>query len=205
MVGLGSGRAAAAFARALGARIREGGLSGIRAVPTSLQIKTIAEGSGIQLVESDQVDRVDAAFDGADQIDADGYLVKGGGGALLRENILAGSAGKLVIMADETKFVEKISRSVPVEVHPHARRTASARIQEDLGGRPEVRTLDRGYPFFTESGNIVLDCDFGVVDDPGALSLGIIRIPGVIEAGIFARRADVIYKARAGGAFEVIR
>jgi len=202
VLGLGSGRAAAEFVRSLGRQIREKKLN-VRGVPTSLQIKVTAEESGVPLLEADQIGGVDVVFDGADQIDAAGYLVKGGGGALLRENILISSARKVVIMADRTKFVKRINRSVPVEVSPHARRTAAAAIGR-IGGRPSVRTLDSGYPFFTEGGNIILDCDFGVIDDPRRLSHRIIRIAGVMEAGLFTRRPDVIYKAKAGGRFEVI-
>lgn len=202
ILGLGSGRAAAEFVRSLGRHIRAEKLN-VRGVPTSLQIKAVAEESGVPLLETDQTGGVDVVFDGADQIDAAGYLVKGGGGALLRENILISSARKVVIMADRTKFVKRISRSVPVEVSPHARRTAAAAIGQ-IGGRPSVRTLDAGYPFFTEGGNIILDCDFGVIDDPRRLSQRIIRIAGVMEAGLFTRRPDVIYKAKGGGRFEVI-
>jgi len=201
-LGLGSGRAATAFVRTLGKYVKNRGLS-VRGIPTSLQIKAAAEESGIRLVEADQVEGIDVVFDGADQIDEDGFMVKGGGGALLRENILISSAKKVVIMADRTKFVKKINRAVPVEVHPSARRTAAAAIR-GIGGRPGLRTLDRGYPFFTENGNIILDCDFGTVRSPRQLSRRIIRIAGVVEAGIFARRPDVIYRAKAGGRFDII-
>lgn len=202
MLGLGSGRAATAFVKTLGKYVRSKNLS-VRGVPTSLQIKITSEENGIPLVETGEVEGVDVVFDGADQIDAEKFLVKGGGGALLRENILISSAKKVVIMADKTKFVKKINRTIPVEVHPHARKTAAAAIR-GIGGRPNLRTLDRGYPFFTENGNIILDCDFGTVKNPRQLSQQIIRIAGVVEAGIFARKPDVIYRARTDGRFDVI-
>jgi len=202
VLGLGSGRAATAFVKTLGKYVRSKNLS-VRGVPTSLQIKITSEENGIPLVETGEVEGVDVVFDGADQIDAEKFLVKGGGGALLRENILISSAKKVVIMADKTKFVKKINRTIPVEVHPHARKTAAAAIR-GIGGRPNLRTLDRGYPFFTENGNIILDCDFGTVKNPRQLSQQIIRIAGVVEAGIFARKPDVIYRARTDGRFDVI-
>jgi len=202
VLGLGSGRAATAFVKTLGKYVRSKNLS-VRGVPTSLQIKITSEESGIPLVETGEVEGVDVVFDGADQIDAEKFLVKGGGGALLRENILISSAKKVVIMADKTKFVKKINRTIPVEVHPHARKTAAAAVR-GIGGRPNLRTLDRGYPFFTENGNIILDCDFGTVKNPRQLSQQIIRIAGVVEAGIFARKPDVIYRARTDGRFDVI-
>ncbi len=202
VLGLGSGRAAAAFVRALGGHIKDEDLN-VRGVPTSLQIKITAEECGVPLIGADQVQAIDIVFDGADQIDDKKFLVKGGGGALLLENILISSAKKVVIMADRTKFVRKINRAIPVEVHPSARRTASAAIQR-IGGRPSLRALDRGYPFFTESGNVILDCDFGVVQDPRQLSERITGIAGVMEAGIFVRRPDVIYRAGIDGKFDIM-
>ena len=141
----------------------------IKGVPTSLQIKLIAEKAGIPLVESDQIDLIDVVFDGADQIDSQKYVIKGGGGALLRENILFSLAKKVVIMADKTKFVKNFTRTVPVEVHPLAR-TSVIQSTKKLGGTAQLRSLDKGYPFFTENGNIVLDCDFGVIKNPKTLS-----------------------------------
>lgn len=202
VLGLGSGRAATAFVRALGRHLRANGMD-VSGVPTSLQIKAVAEDSGVPLIEADRVGEIDAAFDGADQIDARGYMIKGGGGALLREGILIGCAKRVVIMADRTKFAKSLSRAVPVEVHPHARRSAAAAIR-GMGGAPSVRTAGRGYPFFTENGNIVLDCDFGTIRDPKRLSDRIIRVAGVMESGIFTKRPDIIYRAGAGGRFDVI-
>jgi ribose 5-phosphate isomerase A len=202
VLGLGSGRAATAFVKELGKYIKKKKLN-IRGVPTSLQIKLIAEQAGIHLISADQIEKIDVVFDGADQIDSKKYLIKGGGGALLRENILISSAGKVVIMADESKFVKNFTRTVPVEVHPFARNTVRKFIKK-LGGKPEIRTIERGYPFITENGNIIYDCDFGTIKNPGSLGLKIKQIPGVVEAGIFARRPDVIYKAKENGKFEII-
>ncbi|MEE8178369.1 MAG: ribose-5-phosphate isomerase RpiA [Nitrosopumilaceae archaeon] len=202
ILGLGSGRAATAFVKSLSSYLQEKNLK-IRAVPTSLQIKLIAEEGEIHLIEADQIEKIDVVFDGADQIDHQKYLIKGGGGALLRENILINAAKKVVIMADKSKFVKNFDRPVPVEVHPLARNTVTKSIRK-LGGKPKVRTIERGYPFITENGNVILDCDFGVIKKPKSLAQKIKQIAGVMEVGIFTRKPDVIYKAKTGGKFEII-
>ena len=202
VVGLGSGRAATTLVNSLSSLIKVKNYS-IRGVPTSLQIKLIAEKKGIPLLEADQTDHIDVVFDGADQIDSQRYVIKGGGGALLRENILFSLANKIVVMADESKFVKNFTRAVPVEVHPLARNLVTNAIKK-LGGKTELRSLDRGYPFFTENGNIILDCNFGVIKNPKILSQKIKQIPGVMESGIFIRKPDIIYRAMIGGKFEII-
>jgi len=202
VIGLGSGRAATALVKSLALLIKEKKFS-IKGVPTSLQIKLIAEKAGILVVESDQVDYIDIVFDGADQIDSQKFVIKGGGGALLRENILFSLAKKIVVMADKTKFVKNFTRAVPVEIHPLARNSVANSIQK-LGGKATLRSLDRGYPFITENGNIILDCNFGTIKNPKVLSQKIKQIPGVMESGIFLRKPDIIYKAKTGGKFEII-
>lgn len=202
ILGLGSGRAATAFVKALGQHIKERKLT-IKVVPTSLQIKLVAEQSGIHVIDAEQIQKIDVVFDGADQIDSQKNLIKGGGGALLRENILISSAKHVVIMADSTKFVKYFNRTVPVEVHPFARSTVKKFI-EKLGGKPNLRTIDRGYPFITENGNIIYDCDFGTIKTPKPLVQKIKQIPGVLEVGIFTRKPDVIYKAKENGKFEIL-
>ena len=202
IIGLGSGRAATAFVKSLAKLIKVKNYN-IKGVPTSLQIKLIAEKAGIPLVESDQLEFIDVVFDGADQIDSHKYVIKGGGGALLRENILFSLAKKVVIMADKTKFVKNFTRTVPVEVHPLARTSVIQSIKK-LGGTAQLRSLDKGYPFFTENGNIILDCDFGVIKNPKMLSQKIKGITGVLESGIFLRRPDVIYRAKIGGKYDIL-
>ena len=202
VIGLGSGKAATAFVKSLAKLIKIKNYN-IKGVPTSLQIKLIAEKAGIPLVESDQVDFIDVVFDGADQIDSQKYVIKGGGGALLRENILFSLAKKVVIMADKTKFVKNFTRTVPVEIHPLARNSVIQSIKK-LGGTSQLRSLDKGYPFFTENGNIILDCDFGVIKNPKILSQRIKGITGVLESGIFLRKPDVIYRAKIGGKFDIL-
>jgi ribose 5-phosphate isomerase A len=202
VIGLGSGRAATTLVNSLSSLIKVKNYN-IRGVPTSLQIKIIAEKRGIPLVEADQVDHIDVVFDGADQIDSKRYVIKGGGGALLRENILFSLANKIIVMADESKFVKNFTRVVPVEVHPLARNSIINAIKK-LGGKTELRSIDKGYPFFTENGNIILDCNFGVIKNPKILSQKIKQIPGVMESGIFIRKPDVIYRAMTDGKFEIV-
>lgn len=202
VLGLGSGRAATAFVKELDQHIKKKKLT-VKAVPTSLQIKLVAEQNGIHIISADQVQKIDVVFDGADQIDSQRNLIKGGGGALLRENILISSAKKVVIMADAAKFVKHFNRSVPVEVHPFARSMVKKFI-EKLGGKPHLRTIERGYPFITENGNIIYDCDFGTIKSPKTLAAKIKQVAGVVEVGIFVRKPDVIYKAREDGKFDIV-
>ena len=202
VIGLGSGRAATALVKSLSKLIKLKNYN-IRGVPTSLQIKLTAEKGGIPLVEADQVEHIDIVFDGADQIDSQKYVIKGGGGALLRENILFSLAKKVVVMADKTKFVKNFTRTVPVEVHPFARTSVTNSINK-LGGKVQLRSLDRGYTFFTENGNIILDCDFGTIKNPKVLTQKIKQTAGVLESGIFLRKPDVIYRAKTGGKFDVL-
>ena len=202
IIGLGSGRAATSLVKSLAKLIKLKNYS-IKGIPTSLQIKLVAEKAGIQLIESDQVNHIDIVFDGADQIDSQKYVIKGGGGALLRENILFSLAKKVVVMADKTKFVKNFTRTIPIEIHPLARNGAINSIKK-LGGESKIRSLDRGYPFFTENGNIILDSDFGTIKNPKMLTQKIKQIPGVLESGIFLRKPDIIYKAKTNGKFEII-
>ena len=202
IIGLGSGRAATAFVKSLSAFVKKNKLN-IRCIPTSLQIKLEAEKGKLHLMDT-ILDKIDIVFDGADQIDKGKNLIKGGGGALLRENILISAAKKVVIMADDSKFVTNFKRDVPVEVHPLARNTVTKSISK-IGGKPSIRTLDRGYPFVTENGNIILDCNFGVIKKPKLLQENIKKISGVLEVGIFTRKPDIIYKAKSNGKFDVIK
>ena len=202
IIGLGSGRAATAFVKSLSLFVKKKKLS-IKCIPTSLQIKLEAEKGKLHLMDT-ILDKIDIVFDGADQIDKAKNLIKGGGGALLRENILISTAKKVVIMADASKFVTNFKRDVPVEVHPLARNTVTKAISK-IGGKPSIRTFDRGYPFVTENGNIILDCNFGIIKKPKLLQESVKKISGVLEVGIFTRKPDIIYKAKSNGKFDVIK
>ena len=201
-IGLGSGRAATAFVKSLSLFVKKKKLD-VKCIPTSLQIKLEAEKGKLHLMDT-ILDKIDIVFDGADQIDRGKNLIKGGGGALLRENILINAAKKVVIMADESKFVTNFNRNVPVEVHPLARSIVTKHISK-IGGKSTIRTLDRGYPFITENGNIILDCNFGVIKKPKLLREKIEKIAGVLEVGIFTRKPDIIYKAKSNGQFDIIK
>ena len=202
VIGLGSGRAATALVKSLSAFVKSRDID-ITCIPTSMQIKLIAEKGNLPLIDAVQVDRIDVVFDGADQIDKNKFLIKGGGGALLKENILISAAKKVIIMADKTKFVTNFNRSVPIEIHPLARSIVSKKISE-IGGKPDLRSLDRGYPFVTENGNFILDSSFGTIKNPKTLRQKILNISGVLEVGIFTRKPDVIYRAKANGKFDVL-
>ena len=115
VIGLGSGRAATALVKSLSTLVKTKNLS-IKCVPTSMQIKLIAEDGNLELIDADQINKIDIVFDGADQIDKNKFLIKGGGGALLKENILISGAKKVIIMADKSKFVTNFNRTVPIEI-----------------------------------------------------------------------------------------
>ena len=117
VIGLGSGRAASVLVRSLSTFVKIKNLD-IKCIPTSMQIKLIAEKGNLSLIDADQIDKIDVVFDGADQIDKNKFLIKGGGGALLKENILISAAKKVVIIADKSKFITNLNKSIPVEVHP---------------------------------------------------------------------------------------
>ena len=200
VVGLGSGKTAGFIVREIA---RLPGKESIEFVPTSLQIKLEAEKSSLRIADENRIPDTDIVFDGADQIDSKFNMIKGGGGALLREKILISAAQKVVIVADASKFVQSFSRSVPIEVHPMARSVVSKKLLK-MGGQPALRTLDKGYPFITENGNIVLDTIFPSITDAKTKELELKNIAGVLEVGLFTRRADIYYKANIDGTFDTI-
>jgi len=202
VVGLGSGRAATVLVKSLSNYVKSKNFD-IKCVPTSMQIKLIAEKGGLSLIDIDQIDKLDIVFDGADQIDKNKFLIKGGGGALLKENILISAAKRVVIMADKSKFVKDFNKTIPVEIHPSSRKIITSNIVK-ISGKSTLRTLKRGYPFVTENGNLILDCDFGTIKNPKSLQEKISNMPGVLEVGIFTRKPDVIYKAKTNGKFEIL-
>ena len=179
IVGLGTGSTARYFIEGLGRRVREG--LEVRAVVTSDESRRLAEAAGIRI--GDRIDGgLDLAVDGADEIDPAINCVKGRGGALLREKIVAHASRRFVVVADESKLVGRLGRGpVPVEILPFLWEATSRSI-ESLGGRPELR-LAEGGPYQTDNGNLILDTTFGVVD--AGLGLALHAIPGVIEHGLF--------------------
>lgn len=201
VVGLGSGSTVSFIVREM-AKLPD--KRSIEFVPTSLQIKLEAEKSSLRLADESTIPDMDIVFDGADQIDSKYAMIKGGGGALLREKILISAAKKVVIVADASKFVESFSRSVPIEVHPMARSLLYKKLEETMNGRPTLRVLDKGYPYVTENGNLILDVLFPQITDVKKMELELKNIAGVLEVGIFTRIADIYYKANSDGSFEKI-
>ena len=200
VVGLGSGSTVGFIVREMGKLPDK---ESVEFMPTSLQIKLEAEKSSLRMANENMIPYTDIVFDGADQIDGEFNMIKGGGGALLREKILISAAKKVVIVADAAKFVQSFSRPVPIEVHPMARSVVWEKLVQ-MGGQPVLRTLDKGYPFVTENGNLILDASFPSLTDAKKMELKLKSIAGVIEAGVFTRRADIYYKAKDDGSFETI-
>jgi ribose 5-phosphate isomerase A len=183
LVGLGTGSTAAWAVRRLGAKVRAG--LRIRGVPTSEATRKLAETEGIPLLSLDDVDHLDLAIDGADEADHALDLIKGGGGALLREKVIASLARRFVVIADASKLVDRLGAfPLPVEIIPFAKHPVARRIQ-DLGGKPELRMSPKGGPFVTDNGNWVLDCRFGAIGDAKGLAGKLDGIPGVAEHGLF--------------------
>lgn len=201
VIGLGSGSTVAVIVREMAKLPNKKTLEFVAA---SLQIKREAEKSGLKLVDENRIPDIDIVFDGADQIDSKFCMIKGGGGALLKEKILISAAKKVVILAVSNKFVEAFSRSIPIEVHPFARSIVGIKL-ENTGGIPKLRTIEKDYPFITENGNIVLDTTFTSLADVQKKELELKGIAGVLEVGLFTRRADVYYKAKSNGSFEIIK
>ncbi|MBB6647895.1 ribose-5-phosphate isomerase RpiA [Halobellus ruber] len=191
VVGLGSGSTAAYAIRAIG-RATADGLT-VRGIPTSFDSRRLARESGIPICSLGEVDGVDVAIDGADRIDADHHLIKGGGAAHAREKVVDAAADRFVVVADPSKTVETLSHPVPVEVLPEAY-AAVERDVEDLGGGATLRRGEaKDGPVVTDNGNLVLDCAFGRIDDPRGLARRLSGVPGVVEHGLFVDLADTVY------------
>ncbi len=186
VVGLGTGSTAAHAIRAIGER----GLD-VEGVPTSYQSRQLAIDAGIPLTTLEEASG-DLAIDGADQ-GAVPARVKGGGAAHAREKYVDASADRFVVVADPSKETETLDFPVPVEVLPDARTVVAERVR-GLGGEPELRAAERkDGPVVTDNGNLVLDCEFGALHDPGEVAAGLSELPGVVEHGLFVGLADAIY------------
>ncbi len=199
VVGLGSGSTAAYVVEEIGRLIREEGLQ-VLGVPSSSQAMIVAVQSGVPLTTLDEHPVLDLDIDGADEVDGKLDMIKGGGGALTREKIVATAAKQVVIVADETKLVEKLGAfKVPVEVFPFALATATAEIKK-LGGTPFLReSKGKVGAVVTDNGNYILDVDFGLISDAEELNRRLKLVPGVIETGLFIGLADVVYLAKPDG------
>ena len=201
VIGLGSGPMTVEIVREISRLTHKANL---QCITTSTQIKLEAEDGDLKVGAEDLITRLEVVFDGADQVDRDGNMIKGGGGALLREKIFHSAAKTLVITAESPKYVESFSRSVPIEVHPFARHVVQKKL-EDLGGEPRLRMLDEGYVYVTENGNFILDTMFRSLSEVESKEVELKSIAGVLEVGLFTRHADMYYKAKEDGSFETIR
>ncbi len=191
VIGLGTGSTAEFAIRALAERVATG--LKIVGVPTSRQSEMLARSGGLPLTDLQSVDRVDLTIDGADEIDPRTLAVlKGRGGALVREKLVASASESLLIIADSTKVVERLGSEhpVPVEVLPFGWRIPAKRLTE-LGGTVRLRTISPGTsPFVTDNGNLILDVEFAPIDDPERLASSIKAITGVVDHGLFIHLAD---------------
>jgi ribose 5-phosphate isomerase A len=188
VVGLGTGRAAAMFVRALARRI-EGGLT-IRGVPTSVKTAELARELSVPLTTLDAIERIDLDVDGADEVDPELDLIKGHGGALLRERVVASISTTFMVIVGEEKLVPRLGAkmSVPVEVVPFAVPVVRARLL-NLGATVELRK-EESEPFESDNGNHILDATFARIDNPVDLEQRIDAIAGVVDNGLFIGMAD---------------
>jgi len=200
IVGLGSGSTAAYAIQEIGRLIQQDNLR-ILAVPSSSQAKYLAVQYGVPLTTLDEHHIIDLTIDGADEVDNKFDMIKGGGGALTREKIIASAAKQVVIIADETKLVKKLGTTfrVPVEVLPFGLATAMVSIKK-LGGNPLLREgKGKVGAVVTDNGNYIVDVDFGPIDNAEKLNQQIKLIPGVIETGLFIGLANIVYLGKSEG------
>jgi ribose 5-phosphate isomerase A len=187
-LGLGTGSTAAWFVRLLGERVRQG--LRVRGVPTSEATAKLAAELGIKVIGLDEVGfaegrRIDICVDGVDEVDGEKRAIKGGGGALLREKIVAAASDRVVYIADASKQVEILGKfPLPVETIPFASAFVASRIAA-LGCTPVLRRTPDGAEFRTDENNVILDCPFGAIEDPESLAAELALIPGVVEHGLF--------------------
>lgn len=202
VVGLGTGSTAAFFIRLLGEQVRNG--LQIRGIPTSVRSKELALSLGIPLTTLDECQEIAVTVDGADEVDPQLRLIKGGGGALLREKVVASATRQLVIVADATKRVPILGKfPLPVEVIQFAQALVAKRISA-LGAEVRLRT-DSGTPFVTDENNHILDCHFGKIPDADGLARELSDMPGVVEHGLFIGMASTVLFARGSEIVEVHR
>lgn len=192
VIGLGSGKTIAEFL----SQVKDISImNSLRFVTSSLQIRLQAEHHDLKIADENEVINIQVLLDGADQVDSGYHMIKGGGGALFREKILFKAARMLVILADREKYVNNLHRAVPVEVHPFARRLFIKEIN-NLGIKVldcTLRSLQKGFPFFTENGNVIFDVQFESIGDISEMETDIKCIPGVIEVGLFPRPDNACY------------
>lgn len=194
IVGLGTGSTTAYAIQALGDRLKSGDLKDIKGVPTSFQAIVLARQYGIPLVTLDEIDHIDIAIDGADEVDPHKNLIKGGGAAHTQEKIVDSLADQFIVVVDSGKLVEHLGSTflLPVEVIPMAVSPVMRAIAK-LGGKPELRMgIKKAGPVVTDQGNLVIDVKFDRIDDPADLEKTLNNIPGVLENGLFVGVTDIV-------------
>lgn len=201
IVGLGTGSTAYFAVVALGERVKAG--LKIIGIPTSVRTADLARAVGIPLTTLDEHPEIDITIDGADEVDPKLNLIKGGGGALTREKVIATASKKMVVVADSSKVVAVLGKfPLPVEVISFARTVVERKIMA-LGGSPNLRLKPDGSPYLTDNGNEILDCNFGKIADPPALARELNGIPGVVEHGLFIGLAKLAIVGRGNSVGEL--
>lgn len=194
-VGLGSGSTVNFMLEKLAERIKEG--LTIKGIPSSLKTERFAKQLGIPLTDFSNTTKIDIAIDGADEVDPNLHLLKGGGGSLVREKIVDQAADRLIIIVDSSKTVSKLGDSpLPVEVLPFGFEVTTEQIAA-FGCTPVLRKRD-GQPFVSDNGNYIVDCKFASIEDPQALHEKLKHITGVVETGLFPQMAHNVIIAREG-------
>jgi len=203
VVGLGTGSTAAYFIKLLAEQVKNG--LRIRGIPTSLKSQHLALSLGIPLITLDDCQEIAVTVDGADEVDPQLRLIKGGGGAMLREKIVASATKQLVIVADASKQVPALGKfPLPVEVIPFAQALVTKRIRA-LGADVRLRIGADGKPFVTDERNHILDCRFGAIRDAEGLARQLSDMPGAVEHGLFIGMASVALFARGSEIVELRR
>ncbi len=207
-VGLGTGSTAAWLVRCLGEMVREDGLK-IKGVPTSTRTAELARDVGIEVISLDEAKWLDVTIDGADEFDPDQNLIKGGGGALLQEKIVATASDRMVVIADVGKEVEHLGTfPLPIEVIPFGWQTTQALVEEtlvsmDVLGRNSTLRMNGEVPFITDEGNHILDLHLNRIGNPRQLALVLNQMPGVVENGLFIDICDSVVIGYGDGRVEV--
>ncbi len=194
VIGLGTGSTAKHLIQIVGAYLSAGKLTDVQGVPTSNQTSADARVAGIPLTTLDDHPELTLSIDGADLIDGNLNALKGGGGALLREKIVASASKTYILIADERKMVEKLGTGfpLPIEVLPFSVAPAADGVRK-LGASVELRMGEEMGPAVTDNGNYIIDADFGAIEDPLKLERGLKMIPGILETGLFLGYADLAY------------
>ncbi len=207
-VGLGTGSTAAWMVRCLGELVRQDGLK-IRGVPTSTRTAELAREVGIEVISLDEAKWLDLTIDGADEFDTELNLIKGGGGALLQEKIVATASDQMIVIADAAKEVGHLGAfPLPVEVIPFGWQTTRALIEEmlisvDVLGRDATLRMKGDHPFVTDEGNHILDLHLGRIGNPRQLAMVLNQVPGVVENGLFIDICDVVIIGHGDGHVEL--